>query len=109
GQGVRSTNERMWAMDELFDDAAVRAKRYWKSLDERRVSPAPEAIARLAELEEPFPAEQSDPQETLALLDEIGSPTTVATAGPRFFGFVIGGALPATVAASWLAAAWDQN
>jgi glutamate/tyrosine decarboxylase-like PLP-dependent enzyme len=96
-------------MDELFDDAAARARRYWKSLDERRVSPAPHSIARLAELEEPFPGQQSDPRETLALLDEIGSPATVATAGPRFFGFVIGGALPATVAASWLASAWDQN
>ena len=33
----------------------------------------------------------------------------MAMAGPRFFGFVIGGSLPVTVAASWLAAAWDQN
>jgi glutamate/tyrosine decarboxylase-like PLP-dependent enzyme len=96
-------------MEELFDDAATRAKRYWQSLDERRVSPAPNALTRLAELEEPFPAGQSDPRQVLALLDEIGSPATVATAGPRFFGFVIGGALPATVAASWLTSAWDQN
>src|SRR4051794_20404126 len=96
-------------MDELFDDAAARAKRYWHSLDERRVSPAPGALARLTELQEPFPANQSDPRSVLALLDELGSPATVATAGPRFFGFVIGGALPATVAASWLASAWDQN
>jgi glutamate/tyrosine decarboxylase-like PLP-dependent enzyme len=42
-------------------------------------------------------------------LDEIGSPATVATTGGRYFGLVIGGALPATVAVSWLAAAWDQN
>jgi glutamate/tyrosine decarboxylase-like PLP-dependent enzyme len=96
-------------MDELFDDAAARASRYWQGLDERRVSPAPEALARLSELDEPFPADQSDPRAVLALLDEIGSPATLATAGPRFFGFVIGGALPATVAASWLASAWDQN
>jgi glutamate/tyrosine decarboxylase-like PLP-dependent enzyme len=45
----------------------------------------------------------------LALLDEVGSPAAVATAGPRYFGFVTGGSLPATVAASFLAAAWDQN
>jgi glutamate/tyrosine decarboxylase-like PLP-dependent enzyme len=96
-------------MDELLDDAAARAKRYWQGLDDQRVSPAPDALARLAELDEPFPASQSEPQQVLALLDEIGSPSTVATAGPRFFGFVIGGALPVTVAASWLAAAWDQN
>jgi len=42
-------------------------------------------------------------------LDEIGSPATMASAGGRFFGFVIGGSLPVTVAANWLAAAWDQN
>jgi glutamate/tyrosine decarboxylase-like PLP-dependent enzyme len=73
------------------------------------VSPGPDALALLTGLEEPFPADQSDPRAVLSLLDEIGSPATLATAGPRFFGFVIGGALPATVAASWLASAWDQN
>ena len=45
----------------------------------------------------------------LALLDEIASPATVATSGGRYFGFVIGSSLPATLAANWLAGAWDQN
>jgi glutamate/tyrosine decarboxylase-like PLP-dependent enzyme len=45
----------------------------------------------------------------IALLDEAGSPATVATAGPRFFGFVIGGSHPVAVAANWLATVWDQN
>jgi glutamate/tyrosine decarboxylase-like PLP-dependent enzyme len=39
----------------------------------------------------------------------VGSPATVASAGGRYFGFVIGGSLPVTVAANWLAGAWDQN
>jgi glutamate/tyrosine decarboxylase-like PLP-dependent enzyme len=42
-------------------------------------------------------------------LDELGSPATVATTGGRYFGFVIGGTLPASLAANWLAGAWDQN
>jgi glutamate/tyrosine decarboxylase-like PLP-dependent enzyme len=45
----------------------------------------------------------------LDLLDSIGSPATAGTAGGRFFGFVHGGALPASLAANWLAGAWDQN
>jgi glutamate/tyrosine decarboxylase-like PLP-dependent enzyme len=56
-----------------------------------------------------LPEGPSDPAKVIALLDEVGSPATVASAGRRYFGFVTGGALPATVAANMLAAAWDQN
>ena len=43
------------------------------------------------------------------MLDELGSPATVATTGGRYFGYVIGGVLPAALGANWLAGAWDQN
>jgi glutamate/tyrosine decarboxylase-like PLP-dependent enzyme len=93
----------------LLTDAAQRASHYLDGLDDRSVSPTPEAVARLAAFDEPLPDGPCDPAEVLALLDDVGSPATVATAGPRFFGFVIGGSLPVTVAANWLATAWDQN
>ena len=96
-------------MSDLLRDAASRSIRYLDSLAERRVSPSEEAVARLSELMVGLPQRPTDPAEVLQQLDDIGSPATMAIAGPRFFGFVMGGALPATVAASWLATAWDQN
>ena len=93
----------------LLADAASRAARYLALIRERRVGPGPDALAGLARLAPPLPERGLDAAQLLALLDEAGSPATLGTAGPRFFGFVIGGALPATVAASVLAAAWDQN
>jgi glutamate/tyrosine decarboxylase-like PLP-dependent enzyme len=95
-------------MRELLTDAAQRAIRYLEELDSRPVAPDPATVARLVELDIPLPAGPSDPAETLATLDAF-SAATMASASPRFFGFVIGGALPATVAANWLAGAWDQN
>ena len=94
---------------DLLDDAAERAKRYLASLDHRPVGPTPEAVAALAVWDEPMPPEPTDPHQTLELLDRVGSPATMAMASGRFFGFVIGSALPVTVGASWLATAWDQN
>lgn len=96
-------------MDELLNDAAQRAARYLDDLEERSVVPTPDAVARLAALGGPLPAGPCDPAATLALLDDVGSPATIASAGSRYFGFVTGGALPVTVAANWLTAAWDQN
>ena len=96
-------------MSDLLDDAAKRASRYLESLDTRSVAPEKEAVAGLARFDQAFPEHASTAETVLAELDEIGSPATMASAGGRFFGFVIGGALPATVAANWLATTWDQN
>jgi glutamate/tyrosine decarboxylase-like PLP-dependent enzyme len=97
------------ALAALLHDAAERAVRYLRQLDRRSVRPGVGAVAALARFREPVPEEPCEPAEVLARLDELGSPATVASAGGRFFGFVTGGSLPATVAASWLATAWDQN
>jgi len=96
-------------MSDLLDDAAKRASRYLESLNTRSVAPGKEAVAALARFDQAFPEQTSTAEAVLAELDEIGSPATMASAGGRFFGFVIGGALPVTVAANWLAATWDQN
>jgi glutamate/tyrosine decarboxylase-like PLP-dependent enzyme len=96
-------------MRDLLLDAANRAAQYRDGIGARSVVPSPEALQRLALLDEPLPEKATDPHVVLRLLDEIGSPATLATAGGRFFGFVIGSSLPATVAASWLATAWDQE
>jgi glutamate/tyrosine decarboxylase-like PLP-dependent enzyme len=95
--------------DELLKDAADRGIRYLQESEERRVAPTPGALERLEELDLDFPAKGREPKDVLAMLDELGSPATVAMAGPRYFGFVIGGSLPAALAANWLAGAWDQN
>jgi glutamate/tyrosine decarboxylase-like PLP-dependent enzyme len=96
-------------MKDLLHDAAERSIRYLDSLGDRAVAPRPDAVAALTGFQTPLPEKATDPVEVLRQLDDLGSPATMAMAGPRFFGFVIGGALPATVAASWLATAWDQN
>jgi glutamate/tyrosine decarboxylase-like PLP-dependent enzyme len=96
-------------MQDLLDDAAKRAIRYLDGLAHRGVRPQAAALAGLAALDGALPEQPCPPADTLRLLDEIGSPATMASAGGRFFGFVIGGALPVTIASNWLATAWDQN
>src|SRR5438093_9292079 len=96
-------------MEHLLKATTGRAWRYRESLRERKVAPSPEAVANLRRFDEPLPDAPTDPDAVLALLDEVGSPATMASAGGRFFGFVVGSSLPATVAANWLAGAWDQN
>ena len=96
-------------MQKLLEDASKRAIAYLDGLDSRGVAPAPEAVEKLKLLDERLPEEPGDPAATLKLLDEVCSPASMAMAGPRFFGFVIGGSLPVSLAANWLAGAWDQN
>jgi glutamate/tyrosine decarboxylase-like PLP-dependent enzyme len=94
---------------ELLTDTAARAARYVAAIHARKVAPGTEDVARLVRLGGALPENPCDPEELLALLDDVGSPATVATTGGRYFGFVIGGVLPAALAANWLAGAWDQN
>ncbi len=100
-----------WSAEALqvLESAWRRSARYLEQLEHRPVAPSPAAVAALERLNQPLPASGHAPERTLALLDELVSPATMAMAGPRFFGFVIGGTLPAALAANWLAGTWDQN
>lgn len=103
------TSERDEPCAALLADAAERARHYLRQLADRPVNATPDAVLALDELDFPLPVAGLEPSGVLALLDDVGSPATVASAGPRYFGFVTGGAWPIAVAASWLLAAWDQN
>ncbi|MDT0392113.1 pyridoxal phosphate-dependent decarboxylase family protein [Streptomyces dubilierae] len=99
-------------MDELtriFHRAAEHAAAYRRSLPERPVAEPVDHAALRAAFARPLNRSPADP---LTVVDELvaaAGPGLVATAGPRFFGFVVGGALPAATAAEILAAGWDQN
>jgi glutamate/tyrosine decarboxylase-like PLP-dependent enzyme len=96
-------------MKDLLLDTAKRGMKYREEINNRSVSPSLKAIERLKEFDIPLPDNPINPDQVIELLDEIGSPATIGISGKRFFGFVIGGSLPASLAASWLSAAWDQN
>src|SRR5215469_15767922 len=93
----------------LLREACDRALTYLASVAERPVAPSETAVAGLENLDFALPAAGLNALEVLRRLDTTGSPATVASNGPRYFGFVTGGALPVAQAAAWLGAAWDQN
>ncbi|MBX9797765.1 pyridoxal-dependent decarboxylase [Sphingomonas sp.] len=94
---------------DLLADADARARAYVAGAATRRAFPDAEALAALGGFDEPLPTHGAPPEATLALLDRIGSPATVASNGPRYFGFVKGASLPVAAAAERLVLAWDQS
>lgn len=94
--------------EDLLAEGDRRALTYIRSATERRPFPDNDALNGLVAFNEPLPNQGLGEAETLELLDRFGSPATVASNGPRYFGFVIGALLPAVAAADRLALAWDQ-
>jgi len=94
---------------EALDFAEKRARVYLREAGRRKVYPSDAALRALARFREAFPDLPSKALDVLRMLDELGSPATVLTTGGRYFGFVIGGSLPASLAASRLVSTWDQN
>jgi glutamate/tyrosine decarboxylase-like PLP-dependent enzyme len=97
------------AIEDLLSAAAGRAFAYLRDSPNRPVVPGPAALQALGQLAYRLPWAATDARDVLALLDGVGSPATVVTTGGRYFGFVNGGALPASVAAGWMVSTWDQN
>ena len=79
------SDRQTWRMKELLSDASARAIRYLDALPNRAVAPTPEAIAALQAFDEPMPEASSDPAATLSLLDEVGSPATIASRVSSFW------------------------
>ena len=95
--------------DAALARAAELARAWAAGVDERPVGATASVADLRARLGGPVPAHGEDPVATVDALVEATRDGLVAAPGPRYFGFVIGGGLPAALAADWLAAAWDQN
>ena len=85
------------------------ALEFLEGLPERRVGPAVSIEELRASLGGPLPESGEDPREVIEHLVRAADPGIVAMPGPRYFGFVIGGHVPAALAADWLTSTWDQN
>ena len=79
----------------LLEDVLKRGSRYLSDLPQRRVAPSQSDLDGLSRFDMPLPEYPTDAVEVLAELDEAGSPATIASAGGRYFGFIIGSSLPA--------------
>ena len=98
----------------ILDDALLRrvhdhAVAYLQSMPERHVGATATRDELLAALRTSLSDHGDDPAAVLDALASQGERGTMASAGPRYFGFVIGGSLPVALAADWLTSAWDQN
>src|SRR3990170_8236004 len=93
----------------IIDVFSGKAKAYIKNAGNRNVFPTNEALGNLSNLDMELQDDPVNSETVLDELDNIGSPATVTSAGGRYFGFVIGGSLPAAMGANLLAGVWDQN
>jgi glutamate/tyrosine decarboxylase-like PLP-dependent enzyme len=99
----------MSGLDELLRRAAAEAAAYRASLPTRRVSADDDLDRARTSFAGPLPEGPTPADEVVDALVGAAEGGLVATAGPRYFGFVIGGSLDAATAADILTSGWDQN
>lgn len=95
--------------DDVLRRAAELASAFLRELPDRHVGARADRPALMSAMGGPLPEAGEDPLAVIEALASAADPGLVAMPGPRYFGFVIGGSLPSTVASEWLTAAWDQN
>ena len=94
---------------ELLNRTAAHAADFLESLDERAIAQPVEVDELRSRLGGPLPDGPTEPVDVLDGLVQAADEGIVATPSGRFFGFVLGGAIPAALAADWMSSAWDQN
>ncbi len=95
--------------DRPLDAAVVEAKQWLASLGERMVRPDADGTAMLERFDDELPVKGEPAEAVVRMLAERARPGLMATGSGRFYGWVMGGAVPAAIAADWLVSAWDQN
>ncbi|MFK7908409.1 MAG: aspartate aminotransferase family protein [Chitinophagales bacterium] len=94
---------------EIFNQARSYAFEYIDGIEEMDVFPSSKTLQDLDNFDELLPENPTSAQALLEQLHTFGSPNTTAQTGGRYFGFVNGGAVPASLGVKWLADVWDQN
>ena len=95
--------------EDLLEHTRKHAVRFFERLRERPVKPSVNRAALLESLHVPLSENGEDAKSVIDALVEGSDPGLLLTPSPRFFGFVIGGSIPVSVAADWLTTTWDQN
>jgi glutamate/tyrosine decarboxylase-like PLP-dependent enzyme len=102
-------DQKKQSRSQLLMRTAEIANSFLDDVADRPVAQRVEFKKLVAELSNGFQADGDDPAQIIEQLSQFADRAVVATAGPRYFGFVVGGSLPVALAADWLTAAWDQN